>query len=398
MTDDPISDFPAPRQQAPEDATSQGATESAAIARIAGLIGHDFNNHLAVIMGSLQLLIDRLGPEDRASRLAFRAAERAAQYTARLLTIAGRRALHLEAIDPAELLAACRAKVCERHGADIAVTLNAAEETWRIAADRAILIEVIDGLAANAVQAVPSGGCLAIGAKNLTLGPGAREIEPELPTGDYVTLSFVDSGPGMTPDLLARACEPFFTTKETGVLGLGLAMAQGFARQSGGALTLASSPAGGTAVTLTLPRAPAQPEGMDPETEVRDGKGEKILLVEDNEELREYIETLLTLRGYQATAVAESGQALAIIDKGRRFDLLLTDVVLTGGMNGAALARRVRDLDREIKVLFITGFARGAFGSGEPEGGDPVLQKPFTADQLFGHLQALLAQRSGDET
>lgn len=397
MTDDPTSDLPAPRPQDPEDSRSERAADSTSIARVAGLIGHDFNNHLAVIMGSLQLLIDRLGPEDRSSRLAFRAAERAAQYTARLLTIAGRRALHIEPIDPAELLAACRAKFCERCGADLAVTLSADDDTWPIAADRAILAEVIDGLAANAVQAVPSGGRLTIGARNLTLGPGAREIEPDLPTGDYVALSFVDSGPGMTPDLLARACEPFFTTKETGVLGLGLAMAQGFARQSGGALSLASSPARGTTVTLTLPRAAPRPDWADPEAEVRDGRGEKILLVEDNEELREYIETLLTLRGYQVTAVAESGQALAIIDKGRRFDLLLTDVVLTGGMNGAALARRVRDFDPAIKVLFITGFARDAFGSGEPEGGDPVLQKPFTADQLFGHLQALLAQRSTDE-
>ena len=214
--------------------------------------------------------------------------------------------------------------------------------------------------------------------------------------GDYMSLSVADTGTGMTPEVIARAFDPFFTTKPLGQgTGLGLSMIYGFARQSGGAVRIESKPGVGTAMRLYLPphhqaEAPVVPlAAASPAT--RAGHGDTALVIDDEPTVRMLVTEILQSAGYRVEESGDAPSGLARLRSGDRFDLLVTDVGLPGGMNGRQVADAARALRPELRVLFITGYAeKSALGAGQLAAGMRILTKPFTTDALMGAVDALM--------
>ena len=264
-------------------------------------------------------------------------------------------------------------------GETIHVTMTLAPDLWPTRVDPSQVGDALLNLTINARDAMPLGGRIEISTANVHLddNPRDRVVAP----GDYVVMTVSDSGMGMTPEVLERAAEPFFATKEPGAgSGLGLAMIFGFARQSGGHMTITSQHGRGTTVRLYLPRAQGS------ETDAGDGTAglplprghETILLVDDSDEMRVIAGRHLNSLGYRVTEAANGPEALAILRGGQTFDLLFTDIIMTDGMTGHQLAAVARQLRPRLKVLFTTGYARPAetlVQSDQPPG--PVLRKPY---------------------
>jgi CheY-like chemotaxis protein len=259
--------------------------------------------------------------------------------------------------------------------------------------DRTLLQSAILNLAVNARDAMPRGGVLTIVTGERTAGPG----EGPLPVGQevvYVTVS--DTGTGMAPEVVARAFEPFFTTKDIGKgSGLGLPMVYGFAQQSGGHVAIASREGQGTSVTIVLP-AVASETARDPgeaAPAVPEADKERILVVEDEPQVLQFVTSQLVTLGYNVTAVSVARDALEMIEQGRRFDLLFTDVVLPQGMSGVELARRTRLLCPDMKVLLTSGYPEEAFEHhGRPDAGTLLLRKPYRRRELAETLRRVLDQ------
>jgi CheY-like chemotaxis protein len=253
-------------------------------------------------------------------------------------------------------------------------------------------VDVLSNLAINARDAMPEGGRLTIETRNVVLDAAYLATHVDVTPGEYVLLAVTDTGSGMPPEVLARATEPFFTTKgpDKGT-GLGLSMCFGFARQSGGHLSLYSEVGVGTTVRLYLPRAEAalrrQPERPTPIP--IPGGHEAILLVEDNDQMREMVGRTLVTLGYRLHPAADAAAALAILRSGVPIDLLLTDMVMPGGMNGVQLAQAARQQVPGLKVLFTTGFAHLDDGDA-PIPPEQILQKPYRRDELATRIRTVL--------
>jgi CheY-like chemotaxis protein len=268
-----------------------------------------------------------------------------------------------------------------------------AEDLWPVMIDVAQLESVLLNLSVNARDAMPNGGSLVIEAMNVTLDEGAVELNPEATPGDYLVISVSDTGTGMSPDVVAKAFDPFFTTKGTAGTGLGLSMVHGFVKQSGGHTRIYSEPGRGTTVRIYLPRATAEtieePE-IDIERSVATGN-EMILVVEDNDGLREVAIRRLQELGYRTISAGDGNEGLAVIRGGVPFDLLFTDVVMPGGINGRALAEAAGRLRPDLKVLFTSGFtAAAASATMAEEFGGHLLTKPYRKDELARHVRAAL--------
>ncbi len=337
-----------------------------ALGQLAGGVAHDFNNVLQAVNGGLSLILRRADEADAVRRLATMAANAAARgaaITGRLLTFARRGELAASVITPHTLLESMREMLTHTLGTAITICVDASPSLPCLVADGAQLETVLVNLAVNARDAMPHGGLLTLSARADQLPPTCARPDGLKP-GAYIRISLSDTGVGMSPDILARACEPFFTTKEPGQgTGLGLAMARGFAQQSGGAFALDSTLAVGTVAELWLPQAdrsapssPAQPEPVALNTMATPMR---VLLVDDDAMVREVMASELDARGFLVTTAIDGPAALALLDGGQQTELLITDYTMPG-MNGLALIEECRRRRPALPALLLTGHAEAA--------------------------------------
>jgi CheY-like chemotaxis protein len=271
-------------------------------------------------------------------------------------------------------------------GSDIDVTFDLARGLWCCRVDPNQLESAILNLAINARDAMPKGGSLTISTENIGLDAEAARELGEMEPGRYVSVALADTGAGMPQDVLARVFEPFFTTKEVGKgSGLGLSQVYGFARQSGGHITVHSEVGRGTKVRLYLPwTAPAEAAVVKEAEAIgaREPGLSKVLIVEDNDELRELTTQLVQGLGYAACSASAGAEAIAALARDPTIDLLFTDVLMPGGMNGFELAAEIRRRRPEIAILMTSGFP-GNFLPGVQQDSDfEIIRKPFTQAEL----------------
>jgi PAS domain S-box-containing protein len=374
------------------------AQKMEAIGQLTGGVAHDFNNLLAIIQGNLELLSEKIPPDPPISNFvaaALRAAERGAILTQRLLAYSRQQPLESQVVTVEILVANVVILMRRTLGAAIDVKVSIAPDCSRVRIDPNQLENALLNLAVNARDAMPEGGCLTIEANNAILDPDYAAENVEVVPGAYVMLAVSDNGTGMAPDVVRRAFEPFFTTKPVGRgTGLGLSMVFGFVKQSGGHIKIYSEMGRGTSVKLYLPRADQEAPSQDAEIRAHtpiSGKGENIMVVEDDPALRQVIVTLLTDLGYH-TADAEDGMvALDMIDGGRHFDLVLTDVVLPNGISGPTLAATATKALPSLKVLYMSGYTRDAMQHNRVLGeGASLMMKPFRKRDLAQKIRELL--------
>jgi PAS domain S-box-containing protein len=367
------------------------------VGRLTGGVAHDFNNLLTVILANAELLGEELA--DRAelhglSELIAAAAERGAQLTHRLLAFARRQPLEPKVIDINRLLDGMEEMLRRTLGAAIEIRVRRAPGLWLAEADPAELESALLNLALNARDAMPAGGRLAIDTANVTVDEAGAIPDPDVDPGEYVMIAVSDTGAGMAPDVLARAFEPFFTTKDVGRgAGLGLSMVYGFAKQSGGHARFESEVGTGTTIRLYLPRAAALV--ATPERRTEDarpvGGGEHILVVEDDPLVREGLSAQLGGLGYQVISANSGSRALWILEQTPDIDLLFTDIVMPGGMNGRQLATAAKRLRPDLKVLFTSGYTDNAvLHQGRLDPGVHLLNKPYRRRAMIEKVRAVL--------
>ena len=370
-----------------------------AVGQLTGGLAHDFNNLLAGIVGSLDLLQRRVkqgrtADLDRYVTGAMTSANRAAALTHRLLAFSRRQTLDPKVVDANALVAGMEDLLRRTVGPSIAVETVFSAGVGPILCDPNQLENVLLNLTINARDAMPDGGSLRIETRQVDID-ALFAGERDMPEGPYVTLAVTDTGTGMPPDVIARAFDPFFTTKPLGEgTGLGLSMIYGFSKQSGGQVRIHSKEGIGTTITVYLPRhaglVTAKP--LDEVAgEARAEAGETVLVVDDEPVVRGLIVEVLRDLGYGAVEAVDGASALRQIERHPRFDLLVTDVAMPGGMNGRQLADVARQRHPGLRVLFITGFAESiATTSGVLEPGMQVLTKPFTMEALAIRMRELI--------
>jgi PAS domain S-box-containing protein len=372
-----------------------------AVGQLTGGIAHDFNNLLAGISGSLEFLETRLAEGrfkdlERYLHVAQGAAKRAASLTHRLLAFSRRQTLDPQPTDMNKLVAGMDDLIRRTVGPSITVELVKAAGLWPTLVDPNQLENALLNLCINARDAMPHGGRITVETANRWLDHQAGK-DRDLPTGQYVSLCVSDTGTGMTADVIARAFDPFYTTKPIGEgTGLGLSMIYGFVRQSRGQAKIYSEIGNGTMVCLYLPRflgeltdTEAMPVITD---ENRSSEGETVLVVDDEPSVRMLVTEVLEDLGYKALEAEDGPAALKILDSPRRIDLLITDVGLPSGMNGRQLADAALMNRPELKVLFITGYAENAaVGDGHLKPGMHILTKPFPLESLATRIKESIA-------
>ena len=368
-----------------------------AIGRLAGGIAHDFNNLLGVITGYSEMLLDKLGSEPKLSALithVLKATERGSALTRQLLAFSRQQVLEPRVINIQEHFNGIVQLLRRVLGEDIRLNLDAGEQPIRLRADAAQLEQVIMNLVVNARDAMPSGGNLSIEISRAHLDAEYCRHNPDTRPGSYLLVSVSDTGCGMSPEVLSRVFEPFFTTKESGKgTGLGLATVYGIVKQSGGHITVYSEVSHGTTFKVYLPlteEAVSQPEMASPGGIVPNGT-ETILLVEDEDSLRELTHKYLTEKGYSVLVASDSDSAIAAAEKAQhRIDLLLTDVILPGS-SGVQLAQRLATKNSQIRVLYISGYTADAIvhhGGHNPN--FAFLSKPFSLPTLARKIRSIL--------
>jgi PAS domain S-box-containing protein len=374
-----------------------------ALGQLAGGIAHDFNNVLQAVSGGLRLIQRRAEDPDairKIARMVMDAADRGASVTARLLTFARKGELRAVAVPTSGLLETLREILASTLGANITIRIDSASENLALQADKAQLETVLVNLAVNARDAMPEGGTLTLAAQWETVADAATH-QAGLKPGAYVRLVLSDTGIGMDAATLARATEPFFTTKGPGQgTGLGLAMARGFAQQSGGALVIASTLGGGTEVTLWFPEASAadghaETSGIAaaPETLARPAR---VLVVDDDPMVLEMLARELEALGFETVEASDGLSALARLDRGEKIDLLITDLSMPG-MNGALLTREARQRRAALPVMLLTGYADASLTVDleiMPNEGVVLLRKPVIGRELARHATELLMAKA----
>ena len=351
-----------------------------AVGQLTSGVAQDFNNLLTGILGNLELLERRLKSADSLRRLrsARSAAERGARLTHQLLAFSRKQHLAPTALDLNRLISEASDMLFRTIGATVRIETVLTEGLWPALVDRTQIELVLLNLAINARDAMAEGGRLTIRTANVS----RNDAPHDLPPGDYVLISVADSGEGMTEDVLSRAVEPFFTTKEIGKgSGLGLSMVHGVATQSGGGLRIDSRVGRGTTVSVFLPRArrlSAIARGREaPSAPVHEGA--TILVVDDDPDVRELAVSSLESLGYRLLAAESGPAALNVLTNADRVDLLLVDMAMPG-MNGVEMIRRARERRPALRALLVTGYADVAAFA--PADGDLVLQKPYRLDRL----------------
>ena len=369
-----------------------------AVGQLTGGVAHDFNNLLGVILGNTELLEDSVGADNPHVRAVIRAAERGSELTHRLLAFSRLQPLQANTLDPVQLLGNMSDLLTRTLADTIEVALEAGGGIWPVKVDSAQMEGALLNLAINAGQSMPEGGKLTFNISNETVDAQAAAKAVDAVPGDYVALAVTDTGSGMAPNVLARAFDPFFTTKPVGEgSGLGLSMVYGFARQSGGFATIESELGRGATVRIFLPRAEA--ESVDAEigtqADAPRGNGETILVLEDDPEILNLAVTLLDGLGYEVLSAPDGKHALEILRATPGIDLVLSDVMLPGGLLGPEVVQRAKQARPDLRVLFMSGYADAeAAGSGLLEEGAKVLTKPFRRYDLACQVRVALAGTS----
>jgi signal transduction histidine kinase/ActR/RegA family two-component response regulator len=382
-------------QRARIEASLRHAQKLEALGQLTGGVAHDFNNLLMVISAGLEML-ERHDDPARRERLATamrQATERGAALTRQLLTFSRSHALRPEQVHLSDLIGDMNEMLDRSLRGDVEVQVRLAPDLWPVFVDPGELELAILNLAVNARDAMDGSGRITIAGEN-TVEMDARGGQAE-----YVRLAVRDTGAGMSEAVQARVFEPFFTTKDVGKgSGLGLAQVYGFAKQSGGRVSIDSVEGQGTTINLLLPRSrqggAAQRIGA-PEARATDPvPGECVLLVEDDAEVATLVEDMLRSIGYDVVLATSATAALGALANGRRIDLVFSDVMMPGGTNGIELAREVRRRRTDLPVLLTSGFAESALGEAA-ELGIPVLRKPYGIDELRtavrGQLRSAMA-------
>lgn len=366
-----------------------------AVGRLSGGLAHDFNNLLAVVMGNAEILSMTLKDQSqtRMANLIRSAAARGGNIVSRLLAFARSRPLDPKPTDVLDAARGVETLLARSIPSNIAFIIESETGLWQASADTAQLENVLVNLVLNARDAMPEGGEVSIKANNVILDNtniGSLDLNP----GEYVKLSVTDTGDGMTPDVMARAFEPFFTTKDVGKgSGLGLSMVYGFAQQSGGGVRLSSEVGLGTRVDLYLPRSTSKPiTGNASTTLPYDPTGsERILMIEDDDMVREFVEVMLRGLGYRVIAHSSAEAALAAVDAGFKPQLLLTDVMLRGSVSGPQLAEQIVQRSPFTRVLYMSGYAESVVAQQQQSGiNAEILAKPFRRHDLAVKVRAAL--------
>ena len=365
-----------------------------AVGQLTGGVAHDFNNLLAVIQGNADLLSEIDGEAESFTRPIIRAAERGSDLTHRLLAFSRRQPLVARAVNLGDLVADMSELLTRTLGETIDIEISVDPRLNNAWADPGQVENALLNLALNARHAMPGGGTLTIACNNVVFEGSDVAEDPEMPIGDFVSLSVTDTGMGMSEDVKAHDFEPFFTTKEVGEgSGLGLSMVYGFAKQSGGQVTIYSEEGMGTTVSLYLPCAPplSEKERLTRPEDVPHGHGEQILVIEDDPAVRALAVQMLVRLGYAVIDVSEAAEARKVLADGVRVDLILSDVVLPGGMSGPELAEEIRRSHPDIKIIFMSGYPTDAAErNGFLDIGNVLLSKPFRMRRLATAIRKVL--------
>jgi signal transduction histidine kinase/CheY-like chemotaxis protein len=375
-------------ERARVEETLRQAQKIEAIGQLTGGVAHDFNNLLMVIAGGLDL-IDRTRDAERRHRVIAgmrQAAQRGASLTRQLLAFSRLQSLAPEPVDLARRIGDMSELLHRSLRGDIEVRLDFEEGLWPVEVDPGELELVVLNLAVNARDAMPEGGTITIRARNAPAQDASER--------DFVELAVIDTGAGMPAEIQERVFEPYFTTKDVGKgSGLGLPQVHGFAGQSGGSVRIESEPGAGAKIILLLPRSARQPaakerclagEAGEP---VRAHRG-NVLLVEDDEEVAALVAEMLVQLGYAVTRASSAKAALGALANGRQVDIILSDIMMPGGMNGVDLARELRRRRPDVPVLLTSGYAEAARRDADAAG-VAILPKPYQITDLAAALQAV---------
>jgi PAS domain S-box-containing protein len=368
-----------------------------ALGQLTGGLAHDFNNLLAVVIGNLDVLgeFGTLNPkQEELVQAALEAALSGGELSRRLLAFARRQPLQPEHVDVNELVAGITKLLSRTLGEDIRVQLDLEHTIKPIVVDRVQLETALTNLANNARDAMPVGGLLTIVTRNRHLDSGYAAQYSEVEPGDYVMIEVNDNGQGMAPETLNRIFEPFFTTKAIGKgTGLGLSMVFGFIRQSRGHINVYSEPGQGTTLRLYFRPAEEKPSNANIETpplRKQSTRKKMILVVEDNPKLREIVVRQLTSSGFKVLEAENVLEALVVLENERNIDLVFTDVVLPGDIDGYALAQIIEERFPNSKILLTSGFPGFRFNDGELKTRLPLLSKPYRKEDLARMVREVL--------
>ncbi len=377
------------------------AQKMEAVGQLTGGIAHDFNNLLGILIGNLDLIRERVESDAGTVKLvetALDAALRGAELNKRLLTFSRRQALQPERLDINASLTATVKLLRRSLGERIVIHLEPGEDLWPVNADRVQLETAVLNLCINARDAMPEGGTLTIETQNAVVDRECAASHAEMTPGSYVAIAVSDTGAGMPAEVLARVFEPFYTTKPVGAgTGLGLSMVYGFAKQSGGHVNIYSEEGKGTTVRLYLRRSTEGEQRSveeDSPPAVAAAENELVLVVEDNDLMRQTVVRQIGGLGYRIEAAESGDAALAKIDAGLRPDLVFMDVVMPGRLGGIELAELLRTKLPHLPVLLTSGFTERAAMTANHRGpagiGFPLLSKPYRKSELARALRKAL--------
>jgi signal transduction histidine kinase/CheY-like chemotaxis protein len=380
------------------EAQLRDAQKMDAVGQLTGGVAHDFNNILTVITGTIGILEEAVADRPQlaaVAKLIDEAAERGANLTKHLLAFARKQPLQPREVDVNALVLEAAKLLHPTLGEHIEITPLLAEDAWTALADPNQLATAVLNLALNARDAMPGGGKLAFETHNVFLDENYASMHSEVASGHYVMIAVSDTGAGIPPALLERVFEPFFTTKEVGKgTGLGLSMVFGFVKQSGGHIKIYSEQGHGTSVKIYLPRA----TGLDQtaaEAQVAadiEGGNETVLVVEDDSLVRRYVMTQIESLGYTTLEAGNASDALRIIDDVPNVDLLFTDVIMPGTMNGRQLVDEALKRRPGLKTLYTSGYTENAIvHHGRLDSGVLLLAKPYRKSELARMIRLALA-------
>ncbi len=395
-----------------EDVTQRRQVESQlfqaqkmdALGQLTGGLAHDFNNLLLVVMGNTQLLRDMRAADETVQKFGAEiatAAERGAELVRSMLAFARRQPLRPQAVDINATVSATTSMLRRVLGERVEVILSLASESWLVNVDPIQLETALANLATNARDAMPRGGRLTIRTLRRHLDRAYTAQYADVRDGDYMMLEVSDTGIGMAPDLIKRIFEPFFTTKEAGRgSGLGLSMVFGFIKQSGGHLNVYSEPGVGTTFRLYLPRHPGDKQmAVIAEDVTERGSNETVLAVEDDPGIRKLVQHELEMLGYRAIVVENAANALALLESGETVDLLFSDVVMAGKLDGLELAHLVQRNWPGIAIVLTSGFSDTNIGdNGRPAHDFRLLSKPYRRQEMAQILREALREAAASRS
>jgi PAS domain S-box-containing protein len=379
------------------EAQFRQAQKMDAVGQLTGGVAHDFNNILTVITGTIGILGDAVADRPELASIAKLiddAAERGAQLTKHLLAFARKQPLQPREVDVNALAMEAAKLLQPTLGEQIEVSPKLSEDAWSAQADPNQLTTAILNMALNARDAMPHGGKITLETRNVYLDDGYASIHSDVAVGNYVMIAVSDTGTGISPENLEKVFDPFFTTKDVGKgTGLGLSMVFGFVKQSGGHVKIYSEVGHGTSVKIYLPRSSGLQETTS-EAEVAAnvrGGNETILVVEDDVLVRKYVVTQIASLGYGTLQAANAAEALKLVESGVPIDLLFTDVIMPGGMNGRQLVETATKLRPSLRVLFTSGYTENAIvHHGRLDAGVLLLAKPYRKPELARMIRVAL--------